>query len=52
VEEGPAVINSLRARRVNVGWNQAGELQNFEDVRLGGNQQDPPAFTFRGLCSE
>jgi hypothetical protein len=52
VEEGPAVINSLCARRVNVGWNQAGELQNFEDVRLGGNQQDPPAFTFRSLCSE
>ena len=35
-----------------MGRNQAGELQNFEDVRLGGNQQDPPAFTFRSLCSK
>ena len=46
------MINSLCARQVNVGWNQAGELQNFEDVRLGGDQQDPPAFIFRSPCSE
>ena len=46
------MINSLWASRVDMGWNQAGELQNFEDVRLGGNQQDPLAFIFRSLCSE
>jgi hypothetical protein len=52
VEKGAAMINSLRARRVDMGWNQTGELQNFEDVRLGGNQQNPLALTFRSLCSE
>ena len=46
------MINSLWARDVNMGRNQAGEPQNFEDVRLGGNQQDPLAFIFRCLCSE
>jgi hypothetical protein len=35
-----------------MGWDQAGEPQNFEDVRLGGYQQDPPAFIFRSLRSE
>jgi hypothetical protein len=52
VEEGTAMINSLCARSVNMSRNQAGEPQNFEDVRLGGDQQDPPAFVFRSLCSE
>jgi hypothetical protein len=52
VEKGTAMVDRLWARRADMGWNQAGKLQNFEDVRPGGNQQNPPALTFRGLCSE